>query len=104
MTEQVTKIRDDVTGAVVLYLLILMTILAIVMLYGVSTILMRISTYITEPIIDLNDRINSIIRAYKLKRSAQRSNKLMDLTLSYRPRNKEVNQLYLAFSNLLKTI
>ena len=34
----------------------------------------------------------------------ERNNKDYNIMLGYKPRNKEINMLYLAFSNLTKTI
>ena len=87
----------------------------------ISFILKKISVYITEPIIDLFKQIQDIITENQNEKNKQmeeplkvnesgknkrniEKNKDQDIMTNYRPKNNEINQLYLSFSNLTKTI
>ena len=104
---------------------------SLVMMVFISFCLLKISSRITQPIIELQNKIKQIISAHQkekevlIKEQEQSGvqsviNRLekswmqekdrkensndFNIMLGYKPRNHEINVLYLAFSNLTKTI
>lgn len=103
-------------------------IFSLIMMLVISYFLLRISTQITSPIIELQDKIKQIISSHQKEKEAlikeqeqqgpgtlvaapkvkevkdEKDKKEFNIMLHYKPRNHEINVLYLAFSNLTKTI
>ena len=98
------------------------TLFVIFMMIFISYILKKISVSITAPIIDLFKQIQDIITENRNEKNKQmeeqqkvnesglnqisdkNQNQGQDIMRNYLPKNNEINQLYLSFSNLTKTI
>jgi hypothetical protein len=104
MTRDLDKVKKDVGKKLFLSFIFPTLIIAFFVAGGVSYLLKRMSEHITDPIVELHQRINTMIHGYKQERIKGSRKIVEELSLGYRPRNKEVNKLYLAFSNLMKTI
>ena len=113
-------VREAVTQQIQQSFIYPFVILTAILMFVTSIFLSKISKQITQPIIELYEKIKLIIDAHqkekieliKQQQSAQdkddkkkdRSGKEFNIMLNYKPRNNEINVLYLAFSNLTKTI
>ena len=118
----VEKVSEELTNFFILPFSIIMIVGMIV----VSYVLKEVANYITQPIIDLYHEIKVIINHHLAEQQSKthhvrrelglieknakkfvanrRKTQEFNLMLNYSPRNQEMNQLYLAFSKLTKTI
>lgn len=119
----IEKVNDVLTNTFMIPFAIIMLLVMIFVAYG----LREVAIFLTQPIIDLLFEIKVIIDHNDADRKSKSANKVkhqlglieknakkyvanqrktqdFNLMLNYRPRNQEINQLYLAFSKLTKTI
>lgn len=119
---KIDDVKQQVSYDIRMYFILPFVIFSTIMMLITSYCLSKISSQITEPIIELYDKIKMIISSHqkekekfneqhglgeKYSRKAdkkEQQNQGTDIMLNYRPRNNEINTLYLAFSNLTKSI
>ena len=121
---KITKVKEEVNGKLTVNFILAFVLVTLLLMILTSCGLRSISKSITSPIIELYEKIKLIINFHqkekeqliqqqqelsqktikKKQKSKERSNKDFDITLNYTPTNHEINQLYLAFSKLTKTI
>ena len=126
ITDKIDEVHEDVGSDIRDVFIIPFALFSLFMMAVISYFLQRISEHITEPIIELFKKIQDIIIAHQSEKTQlvkDQSNvggefisenqkdknptekkKEFNIMLNYKPRNKEINMLYLAFSNLTKTI
>ena len=129
IADKIDEVHRDVGGDIRDVFIIPFALFSLFMMIVISYFLQRISAHITEPIIELFKKIQDIIVAHRGEKdrlvserqqanptaafadsgnikdkNAAEKKKEFNIMLNYRPRNKEINMLYLAFSNLTKTI
>lgn len=125
IADKIESVHSEVGNDIRDVFIIPFALFSIIMMLGISFFLKQISTRITKPIIELFQKIQNIITAHQNEKNemlkekqqqningmtentfktAQAKNQEFNIMLNYKPRNKEINLLYLAFSNLTKTI
>lgn len=125
IADKIESVHSEVGNDIRDVFIIPFALFSIIMMLGISFFLKKISTRITKPIIELFQKIQNIITAHQNEKNemlkekqqlnlngmtevnfkaSQSKNQEFNIMLNYKPRNKEINLLYLAFSNLTKTI
>ena len=127
--DRIDNVRSKVSSDIIKIFIIPFVIFSVIMMIITSFFLNKISTQITEPIIELYEKIKLIIKSHQKEKEQlindqnqinnnqnaghqrnkfqienERRNNEFNIMLNYKPRNNEINVLYLAFSNLTKTI
>jgi len=97
-------VQDEVGSKIAKNFILPISAVTLLIMGLVSILLWKISEHITEPIIYLYEKICDIIKAYQKNSGKEVKDRVQEITLSYKPKNMQINRLYLAFSKLTKSI
>lgn len=116
MENQLQKMTDEVVKEILFVFILPYVLVSIIVIFIITTIFKKVSIYLTKPLIDLQYKIQQIMHAYTsvqhdvktddiiLSSPQQKTTKELNFIVNYKNRNKEINFLYHAFSNLTKTL